>query len=344
MRAARQIDIGRIELFETEKPDLSHGTDVLLKIEAVGLCGTDRHYFVTGKVGGEIIKAPFVPGHEAAAVVEEVGAAVQRVKPGDPIVVDPAISCGVCDQCLKGRRHTCRNLRFLGYPGQMDGALGEWVVMPEANCFPAPELTAVQRILVEPLSIAIHSLQLAHTHDTHSIGILGCGPIGLSIFLAAHAMGIEKIYMTDPIPERILAADREGAHWTADPSVENIAESIMSLEPLGLDVVFECCGNQQAVDQGIEVLKPGGVLAIIGIPESGKIDFNPHKLRRNEITVANVRRQNNCIAGAVNLIKTGDVRPSFLATHDFSLDRVQEAFEMAASYRDGILKAIIRLD
>lgn len=344
MRTAKQIEVGRIELLKSEKPILGKETDVLLRIEAVGLCGTDRHYFVTGKVGGEAIKAPFVPGHEAAAVVEKVGAAVQRVKPGDPVVVDPAVSCGVCDQCLKGRRHTCRNLQFLGYPGQMDGALREFIPMPEDNCFPVPELDAVQRILVEPLSIAIHALQLAHTHDTHSIGILGCGAIGLSTYMAAQAMGIEKIYMTDPVPERILAADREGAHWTADPSVENIVESIMSLEPLGLDVVFECCGSQQAVDQAVEVLKPGGVLAIIGIPESGKIDFNPHKLRRNEITVVNVRRQNNCIAGAVNLIKTGEVRPSFLATHNFSLEQVQEAFEMAASYRDGILKAVIRLD
>ena len=330
MRAAKQVEIGSVQVVEVEKPVLKQDTDVLLRIESVGLCGTDRHYFITGKAGGDPFSEPFVPGHEAAAVVHEVGASVHRVKPGDPVVVDPAISCGRCDQCLKGRRHTCRYLRFLGFPGQMDGAMCDYVVMPENNCFPAPELNDVQRILIEPLSIAIHSLQLAHILETHTIGILGCGPIGLSTYLAAQAMGIEKIYMTDPIP--------------ADPSVEDIEGSIMSLEPLGLDVVFECCGNQQAVDQAIEVLKPGGLLAIIGIPESGKIDFNPHKLRRNEITVVNVRRQNKCIAGAVNLIKTSEVRPGFMATHTFALENVQEAFEMAASYRDGILKAIIRLD
>ena len=344
MRAAKQIRKGLIELHDVENPSVKKANEVLLRVEAVGLCGTDRHYFVTGKVGGDPIQAPFIPGHEAAGVVVETGAAVRRVNPGDPVVVDPAISCGSCDQCLMGRRHTCRNLRFLGYPGQMDGALCEFILMPEDNCFPVPDLTAVQRVLVEPLSIAIHAIQLAHTHDTHTIGILGCGTIGLSALLAAQAMGIEKTYMTDPVPERILAADREDATWTADPSVENVQESILSLEPLGLDVVFECCGSQQAVDTAIDVLKPGGVLAIIGIPESGKIDFDPHKLRRKELTVVNVRRQNECIAGAVNLIRTEDVKLDFMATHTFQLDQVQEAFEMAADYRDGILKAIISLD
>jgi L-iditol 2-dehydrogenase len=344
MKAAKQMETGRIEILDVAEPAISRETDVFLRIEAVGLCGTDLHYFVNGKAGGDPITEPFVSGHEAAAVVQEVGSSVHRVAPGDPVVVDPAISCGQCDQCLKGRRHTCRHLRFLGFPGQMDGALCEYIVMPEDNCFPSAELNAVQRILIEPLSIAIHALQLAHTLETHTIGILGCGPIGLSLYLAARAMDIEKVYMTDPVPERILAADRAGAHWTADPSVEDISQSIMSLEPLGLDAVFECCGSQDAVDQAIDVLKPGGVLAIIGIPSSGKIDFNPHKLRRKEITVVNVRRQNKCIAGAVNLIKTGEVKPCFMATHHFPLGRIQEAFETAASYRDGILKAIISLD
>jgi L-iditol 2-dehydrogenase len=337
--------IKKIEMRDKPAPQLKTDTDVLLKIKAVGVCGSDIHYYSTGRIGDQIIKFPFTIGHECAAVVEKVGSSVTRVRPGDRVAVDPAISCGKCDQCKSGRRHTCRDLKFLGCPGEREGCLSEYIVIHEENCYKIKDsMNFIQGALTEPLSIGVYSATFLNNPGEKTIGILGSGPIGLCVLLASRLTGVKKVYMTDKIEDRLIAAERAGADWVGNPDLTDIIEEIKKMEPNQLDTVFECCGDQEALDQAVDLLKPGGQLIILGIPESNEVSFNISKIRRKEISIQNVRRQNNCTQKAIDLITCGKINVDFMTTHNFKIEDTALAFEIVDNYRDGVIKAIISFD
>jgi len=303
------------------------------------------HYYTTGRIGSQVVKYPFRVGHECAAIVQETGLGVTRVKPGDRIAVDPAVPCHRCDQCLCGRQHTCRNLRFLGTPGQGEGCLCEYIVMPEQSCFLIkPDTTLEQAAIVEPLSIGVYSVKLSIPMQGARIGILGCGPIGLSVLMPALVQGAEKVYVTDKIDLRLNVARRAGAAWTGNPDKEDVVAKICDQEPLLLDAVFECCGQQEALDQAVQLLKPGGKLIIVGIPEIDRVSFSIDDIRRKEICIQNVRRQNKCVRPAIDLIESGRINVDFMITHRFTLEQTKEALDLVADYRDGVVKAMISME
>ncbi len=342
MKVAVLTGLRRVEVGEVPDPLLNKDTDILLRVGAVGLCGSDIHYFTEGKIGGQVVEYPFVVGHECAGTVEQVGPAVRRLKRGDRVVIDPAIVCGVCDQCLAGRPNTCRRLLFLGTPGQVSGALGELIGMPERNCHPLPDgLTFEEGVLVEPLSIAIHGMRLTDERMPESIAVLGAGAIGLSIVLAARAAGIRAIYVTDRVDERVEFARKAGAVWVGNPDREDIVEEIGRRSPEQVDAVYECCGDQSALNQAVDLLKPGGRLFIIGIPAADHISLDIHSLRRKELSLHNVRRQKDCIGEAISLIQRRETDVRFMATHLFRMGDAQQAFELAAGFRDGVIRAIV---
>ena len=333
--------VRKIELVEMPAPVLQHPTDVLLKIIRVGICGSDLHYYTQGRIGDQIVSFPYSIGHECSAVVADIGKQVTRFKPGDLVVVDPSVSCGVCDQCRLGQYHTCRKVRFLGCPGQMEGCLGEFLVMPEDCCYNAKGLSADQAALVEPLTIGYYAAQLSGDLKGRKIGILGSGPIGLSVLLAAKMAGASAIYVTDLLDYRLDVARQQGAAWTGNPDQTDIIGEILQREPLELDVVFECCGQQIAFEQAMKLCKPMGCIAIVGIPETDQISFAVHDARRKGLTFINVRRQNECIDPVINLINEDRIKPEFMITHRFNLEQAARAFELLADYRDGIIKAIV---
>jgi L-iditol 2-dehydrogenase len=192
MKAAFLADLRRLDVREAPEPRLDNPRDVLLRIETVGVCGSDLHYFRAGGIGAQVVKFPWVVGHECAGTVLEIGPEVQHLRPGQLVVVDPLVACGGCDQCLAGRPHTCRRQRFLGCPGQLAGAMAERLILPGECCFPVPEgMTAVQATLVEPFSIGLYAQRMAHLHDGAKLAILGCGPIGLCALMACRAPAIQ---------------------------------------------------------------------------------------------------------------------------------------------------------
>ncbi|MFA7231769.1 MAG: alcohol dehydrogenase catalytic domain-containing protein [Victivallaceae bacterium] len=344
MKAMQLTGLRRMELREVPKPVIAGERDVLIKMTHVGVCGSDVHYYLNGRIGSQVVKYPFAVGHEGAGIVESVGAAVTRVKPGDRIAIEPGNPCYVCDQCLAGRQHTCRVLTYLGCPGQAEGCLSEYIVMPETSCFLIPDgMTLEEAALSEPLSIGVYAVKQSVFMAGAKIGILGCGPIGLSVLLPALTQGAEKIYVTDKIDERLAVARTAGAGWTGNPLKADIVREIAVCEPLLLDVVFECCGQQEAVEQALEILKPGGKLMLIGIPETDHLEFNMDLMRRKEICVQNVRRQNHCVQAAIDMIARKDFDVNVMTTHRFPFEQTAAAFELAAEYRDGVIKAMIMM-
>jgi len=340
MRAAVLEGVRNVVMRDVPAPALRKDTDVLLRVEAVGMCGSDIHYYTTGRIGSQVVQYPFVVGHEFGGTVLTVGHAVTRVKPGDRVAVDPAMPCFACDQCRAGRFHTCRNMPFLGCPGQASGCLCEWIVMPEASCFIVPKaFTAEDAALVEPLSIGCYAVGLSALTPRSHIVIQGCGPIGLSILFAARQAGVAHVTVSEPLDCRRAAALRFGANSAVAPGA--LTADLAEHEPLGVDFVFECCGQQEAMDQALPLLKPGGTLMLVGIPGVDRVSFSIDLLRRKEIRIQNVRRQNECVEAAIALLETcPDARA--MITHHFEAEHTAEAFETVAGYRDGVIKAMVR--
>ena len=343
MKAVVLTGIRQMELADVPEPSIKKDTDVLLKVEVVGVCGSDVHYYETGRIGEQqVVEYPFIVGHEFVGTVKAVGGAVTRVKVGDSVVVDPAIACSDCDQCRQGRRNTCRNLKFLGCPGQIDGCLCEYIIMPEDCCFPTDnKITFAEGVLCEPLAIGVYAVKQANLSENADIAILGSGPIGLSCLVCARAENANACYVTEKIDERIKIAEENGATWVGNPNKEDIVKEILNRQPAGMDVVFECAGQQETIDEAVELLKPGGKLMLIGIPRIERTFLMIHKIRRKEITLINVRRQNECTQACIDLIASGKISVDFMITHRFKLEQTKDAFDMVAEYRDGVVKALI---
>ncbi len=342
MKSIALTGIAKMGEIQDPEPVIQNETDVIVKITHVGVCGSDMHLYEEGHIGDNWVDYPFVVGHEGVGIVDQVGMDVKHVKPGDRIAIEPAQSCGKCDQCLAGRPHTCRNLEFLGSPGQLAGLLSEKIVIPGHCCFPLPDNLSNERAsLAEPLSISIWAVDLAGIKPESNIAILGSGPIGMCVLLYAHQKGVKNIYVTDKIDNRLEKADKAGASWTGNPDKEDIVENIMKKEPLGLDCIFDCCAKQEAMNQAIELLKPGGKIVIVGIPEFDNWQLPTDKIRRKEICIQNVRRQNDRLQLAIDLIADGKVDTDQLVTHRFSFPQTNEAFSLVNDYRDGVMKALI---
>ncbi len=343
MKAMVLTGIRQMEMREVPTPAIVNATDVLIRMTTVGVCGSDVHYYTEGQIGSQVVQYPFAVGHEGAGVVEQVGPAVTRVRPGDRVAIEPAMPCWECDQCRLGRPHTCRKLRFLGCPGQAEGCLSEYLVMPDTSCFPIPDAMSLDEASIsEPLSIGVYAVRMSIPMEGAKVAILGVGPIGLSVLLPARAQGAAAVYVTDKIDARLALARRAGADWAGNPDREDVVAAITGHEPAQMDVVFECCGQQEALNQAIELLKPGGKLMLIGIPPTlDRVSFVIEKLRRKEICIQNVRRQNHCVQPALEMMARKEFDVRVLVTHRFPFAQTREAFDLVAGYRDGVVKAMV---
>ena len=333
-----------MELHEVPDPGPPGEGQLLLKVETVGVCGSDIHYYNIGRIGEQVVEYPFTVGHECAATVIEAGEKTEGFKPGDRVAVDPAMPCYECDQCLAGREHTCRNLKFLGCPGQAEGCLSEMIIMPAKSCFRIPgNISFEEAAFAEPLSIGYYAVQLSQIRKGDNIAVLGAGPIGDGVLISAKEVGAGSIYVTDKIDARLDIATKLGAKTVYNVNRCDAVKEISSREQDLLDIVYECCGQQEAFDQAIELLKPGGKLLIVGIPEFERWSFEADRARRKEISIIHVRRQNECIQPALDFISAGKVDTERMITHRFPFEKSKEAFDLVSSYGDGVLKALVDL-
>lgn len=332
-----------MEMTSTPEPVVINATDVKIKLASIGVCGSDIHYYSEGKIGTQVVEYPFAVGHECSGTVVQVGTEVTRLKVGDLVVVDPALHCGHCDQCLSGRPHTCRNNKFLGCPGQLEGCLSEYIVMPAFTCFPVTgKLNRVQAALIEPFSIGVYSVQLAQIEIRNTSAVIfGAGPIGLSILLKLLADDVNNIGVVEPLDYRLEKAGEIGARYFINPEKQDVETEVKKQEELLVDVAFEASGEQDAVTNAVKILKPGGKLVLVGIPPSAQYTFDMDLMRRKELTIINVRRQNHCVEEAIDLVIRGKANVEKMVTHHFSLDETATAFDIVEGYKDDAIKAMI---
>jgi L-iditol 2-dehydrogenase len=344
MKVAYFTALRQLELRDEPEPKIQRPEDVLLRIDRVGVCGSDVHYYTNGRIGDQVVQYPATVGHECSGTVMQTGSAVRGLTPGDRVAVDPAFACGTCDQCRAGRRNTCRRLKFMACPQQAPGAVAEYRVLPAENCVVIPESVSLdQAALVEPLSIGMYAVRLGRVAPGAKMAVLGSGPIGLSVLVCAKAAGPATVYMTDRIDARLEVARTCGADWTGNPEREDVVAAIARHEPLGVDLVYECSGDPACIREGIRLLAPGGTLLLVGIPPTVEVSFDVHATRTKELSFKNVRRQKDCIGPVVRLIAEGRIDTGPLLTHRFPLARIRDAFELVAAYRDGVIKAMLNV-
>ena len=218
----------------------------------------------------------------------------------------------------------------------------EYIIMPEESCFLLDDrLTPDHGSISEPLAIGVYAVNKTGGVKDKKIGIFGFGPIGMSVMLAAKAGGVEEIYVTDKIDERLAISQKEGSALTGNPLKEDIVKKILKEEPIGLDIIFECCGQQDAFDQAVGILKPGGKLMVVGIPEFDRWSMSVETTRRREISLQFIRRQVDCVKPALEMMKSGIICVENMVSHRFPFEKTNEAFDLVADYKDGAMKVMI---
>ncbi len=326
MKSLRLHGPGDLRLHEEPVPVPGVGEKLLL-VTAVGICGSDLHWFSEAGIGDARLEKPLVLGHEFAA----------RTEDGLRVAVDPSITCGECGFCLEGNPNFCEKIIFAGHD-QQDGALRQQLAWPERNLFPLPDLFSdADGVMLEPLGVAIHAVDLAHLRVGMNVGVFGCGPIGLLIIQLARLSGARVLVATDKLSHRLEAAKGFGvasALLAADRTeVRNVTKAC------NLDVTFEVAGENDAVEDAVAAARPGGKVMLVGIPADDRTAFTASVARRKGLTLKLVRRMKNTYPRAIELVSKGLVDVRSLVTHKFPLERASEAFAVAER-REG-LKVIV---
>ncbi|HVM62025.1 MAG TPA: alcohol dehydrogenase catalytic domain-containing protein [Verrucomicrobiae bacterium] len=301
--------------------------DVLLRVTATGICGSDLHTFTDGRIGDTVPKSPIVLGHEFAAVIEAFGSGVEHLRVGTRVAVDPAHPCHHCDLCDAGHPNLCRRLHFCGlYPD--DGSLREFMIVPARTCFPVPDsIDDESAAMLEPLGVALHATDLAKIRVGDRVAVLGAGPIGLLLIQTAKLAGAAEIFVRDPLAWRLALAMKLGA------------------KPLPVraevDVAIEAAWGGNAIEQAIELARPGGRVVLVGIPSEDRCAFQHSPARRKGLTIMFSRRMKHTYPRAISLVVSGKVDVRSLVTHRFPLQDAAEALALNAAYKDKVVKVIV---
>ncbi|MGA2603990.1 MAG: alcohol dehydrogenase catalytic domain-containing protein [Verrucomicrobiia bacterium] len=301
--------------------------NVLLRVTATGICGSDLHTFADARIGDTVLKSPLVLGHEFAGVVEAIGSGVEGLRVGTRVAVDPAHPCHRCDLCESGHPNLCRRLHFCGlYPD--DGSLREFMVVPSRTCFPVPDALDDETVaMLEPLGVALHATDLAKICLGDRVAVLGAGPIGLLLIQTSRLAGAAEIFVRDPLPWRASLAVKLGA------------------KPLPLraevDVAIEAAWGGAAIEQAMDLTRPGGRVVLVGIPPEDRCAFQHSTARRKGLTIVFSRRMKHMFPRAIQLVATGKADVRSLVTHRFPLRDTAEAFVLNAGYKDRVVKVII---
>ena len=306
----------------------------LVRITAVGLCGSDLHWYAEGGIGDARLDRPLVIGHEFAGVISG------GPRDGERVAVDPAIPCALCPSCRAGYFNLCPQVRFAGH-GDLDGALREYLAWPTELLHPLPDtLSDADGAMLEPLGVAIHALDLGHLRLGADVAVIGCGPIGLLLIQAARAAGAARVIAVDPLPHRVEAALRLGVdHAEAPDAGTGTIVDWTNLAGRGVDVAFEVGGNDAAVVSAFAAARPGGRVVLVGIPDDDRTVFPASLGRRKGLTIAFARRMNETYPRAIRLVEQGIVDVSSIVTERYPLADAASAVEAAASRRS--LKILI---
>lgn len=332
-------------LKEIDIPEIKKD-QVLVQLEYVGICGSDVHYYHSGRCGSyEVdLNEDFMLGHECAGTVVEIGEAVTSLKVGDRVALEPGITCGTCEFCKSGKYNLCPDVVFLATP-PVQGCYEEYIAFPENMCFKLPDnVSTKEGALIEPLSVGFHAANQGNVQVGDTVVILGGGCIGLVTLLSCKAHGAGQIILADIVDARLEKAKELGATHVINSKEKDIKEEIAKLtDGRGVDIVFETAGSPVTIAQTPYLVCKGGTIVLVGISAQEEINYNFAQIMDKEATIKSVFRYRNIYPKAIAAVASGAINVNNIVTHEFDLDHIQEAFDEAVNNKTDLVKAVIKM-
>lgn len=341
-RAAYMISPKKIELRELPMPTAKPG-EVILKVEYVGVCGSDVHFLETGVRKGKPFPLPFILGHECTGTVTEVGDGVKSIKVGERVCFEPQITCGKCVYCRSGHYNMCPDVVFPSTP-PYDGMLRDYVAIPAENAYKLPdEVSTKEGALIEPLAVGLSAAEKGEVTVGKTVVILGAGCIGLVTMMACKAMGASRVIMSDLYPKRLANALRLGADVVINAAEEDAIQRVMELTGgEGADVVFEVASNPVTAAQTVDMVRRCGIVVMVGnINEKTPYRFMDLMYREGQIRT--IYRYCNNFNTALQAVASGRIDIKGIISHEFDFSNVQDAFDESMNNRQNVIKAVIKL-
>jgi len=343
MKAALLYGPKDLRIEEQEMPTVGDN-EVLLRVQRGGICGSDLHFYETGRSGAYVVTTPLVLGHEFSGTVADIGNAVKNLSKGDRAVVEPSFPCFRCKYCKRGRYNLCPDLVFCGVPN-VHGALREYTVVPSDFVYPIPgQMSLEEGAMIEPLAVGLYAVQRAGVNPGDRVAVLGGGPIGLLTLEAALAVGAAEVYVTDHHDIRLEVAKELGATACINTLKQNAVEEIHRLtRGEKVDVVVEAVGAPATIQEAFKIVSPGGTIVVVGVFAQPEISTEIGRLAENEVEVKGARLYPGIFKGAIRLASKKAVQLTPLISKTFDFDRVEEAFE-AARNKDETIKVQVRIE
>lgn len=342
-KAFYMTGLRRMEMREISVP-VPKEDQVLIKLEYVGICGSDVHYLEHGRIGDFIVEGDFILGHECSGIVTETGKNVKQLKVGDKVALEPGIPCGHCEFCKSGRYNLCPDVEFLATP-PYHGCLMNYIAFPEDMAFKLPDnVSTKEGALVEPLSVGLHAATQGNVRLGDKVVILGAGTIGLVTLLACKAYGATEVTVIDIIDKRLKVAEKLGATRVINAKTENAVEAIMALtNGAGVDKVIETAGSEHTIRQCPYMVKRGGTIVLVGLAPKDIIDFNFMQIMVKEADIKTVFRYRNLYPSAIGAIADGKIDVKGIVTHEFDFENSDKAFDYVIENKNDVVKAVIKI-
>lgn len=341
MKVAVMTGIGKMDFVERDIPE-PKTDEALVKIEYVGVCGSDLHYYENGRISDFVVKPPFVLGHESGGVVVEVGSGVKHLKPGDRVALEPGKTCGHCEFCRTGRYNLCPEVIFFATP-PVDGVFQEYAAHEAALCFKLPEkVGTLEGALIEPLAVGFHAAMTGGARIGQTALVTGSGCIGLVSMLALKAQGVSRVYITDVVSKRLEKAASLGAEEAINAAERDLLKIIAEREG-GLDLVIETTGTDAAAAQGISALKKGGTMVFVGYSKTGSMTLPMGMALDKELTLKTIFRYRHIYPLAIDAVARGAVDIKGIVTNVFDFDDIQNAMDRSVHDKAEIVKSVIKI-
>lgn len=317
---------------------------VLIKLEYVGICGSDVHYLEHGKIGSFVVEGDFILGHECSGVVVEVGKGVRKLKVGDKVALEPGVTCGRCEFCKSGKYNLCPDVEFLATP-PYHGSLMNYIAYPENMAFKLPDnVSTKEGALVEPLAVGLHAASQGGVKLGDKVVILGAGTIGLVTLLACKAYGATDITVVDVMEKRLEVAAKLGATRVINARNENAVEATEQLTGgVGADKVIETAGSEFTIKQCPYLVKRGGTIVLVGLAPKDIIDFDFMQIMTKEAEIKSVFRYRNLYPVAIEAIANGKIDVQGIVSHEFAFEDTGKAFDFVIDNKSEVIKAVIKL-
>ena len=343
MKVAVMEGIGKMGYTRRPIP-VPKANEVLVKLEYVGICGSDMHYYETGAIGDYVVKPPFVLGHEPGGTVVEVGSGITHLKVGDRVALEPGKTCGHCEFCRQGKYNLCPDVVFFATP-PVDGVFQEYVAHEAALCFKLPEnVSTLEGALIEPLAVGFHAANQGGAHAGQTAVVMGAGCIGLVSMMALKAEGVSRVYVVDVMPKRLEKALELGADGVINGRDEDAVEMVRKLTGgAGCDLVIETAGTEITTRQTIHMAKKGAVIVLVGYSKTGEITLPMSLALDKELTFKTVVRYRHIYPLAIDAVAAGKVNLKGIVTDIFDFDDIQNAMDRSVADKASIVKAVVRI-